>query len=132
MYLFGASVRPVSEPQRCWSSGSDGCRACEPSVRVKDCGAATPLLALRLGPVSLAQMVDGVCAHPDHMQPHTHTHTPAKSHIPRVPSRFSAPLPPMLRPHFVLTSTSPPSAVSCPAPVGTAGRFSASVPVRMK
>lgn len=63
-----------------------------------------------------------ICIHP-YTQPHTQTHK--QSHLlSLLSSRFTALLPMMLRPHFVLTSTYPPSVVSCLAQVCTVGLMS--------
>lgn len=65
-----------------------------------------------------------ICNHP-HTETHALTQRRQQSHpLSSLSSRFPALLPTMLRPRFVLSSTYPPSVVSCLAQVDTVGLLS--------
>lgn len=118
---FPPSHCELSEPQFHRSSLTDG----SPTLQALCLGEGPhrpPLVPWCLGLELLrAQMVDGEC----YCCSYASTHTPQQSHpLSLLSSSFPAILPTMLRPHFVLPSTYPPSVVACLAPVGTVGLIS--------
>lgn len=121
----------MSEPQFHRSSLTDGSPAHKPFVWGKDPVPQPPPSSL-VPWFGAALCPDGrqrkaltlICSHP-HTETHALTLRRQQSHpLSSLSSRFPALLPTMLRPHFVLSSTYPPSVVSCLAQVDTVGLLS--------